>query len=33
MDFMISMSVLENKKETVESVSYKVSSYPIYVTD
>jgi hypothetical protein len=31
MDFMITMSVLENKEETGESGGYKVSSYPIYV--
>jgi hypothetical protein len=31
MDFMINMSVLENKEDTGESVGYKVSSYQIYV--
>lgn len=31
MDFMITMSSLENKEETGESAGYKVNSYPILV--
>jgi hypothetical protein len=31
MDFMITMSLMENKEETGESAGYKVNSYPISV--